>query len=271
MNRRQAIRMLVMLTIFLIISIILFWWNQGRINTLLPINSKRFADFGTFVSAIFGLATIIFLYFTYEATLGQLNAARESLRTTQDQLVLTKEQLFENTFFSCLKVHNIITQDLNSRISNQTLDETDVLAKRHNQSYPKEVRNFFELIYRILSLRYFFEKIDLENFFKDYRWVIDHYLRNFISIIRLVHEKDISDDKKKIYIEVLQSQSTSEELRLIIYYFINEYRNAERVQEIKQIAKICLTYNFFDSVKDYLIHGKDHGNADWREFLKIAQ
>jgi hypothetical protein len=240
----------------------LFFYNE-RLSMMNPIDSSRFADFGTFVSSIFGIVTILFLYYTYQQT-------KETLRLTKLSLKESKKDSVDATFFNLLNTHQEIVRHLHERISSEFTNDYNNLFERYRDgSGGKQYKDFFELMYAILDLEYKQkDKVqDIERvkgFFARQDWVMGHYFRSIIYFISWIDNNNIlNTEDKEFYIGFIKAQLTNDELRLILYYSM--FRD-EKIT--KQVCKLFYKYSFFDSVKTTLIY--DENYADWNRFLRLV-
>ncbi len=105
-------------------------------------------------------------------------------------------------------------------------------------------KDFFDVLYFILD-GYYKQEIGkekchdrVESFFINQYWRIGHCIRNFISIIKFVHDKkDVA--QKEFYIAILRDMATIDELRLLFYATIwkgnNEGKGWKRIFDQYQI------------------------------------
>src|SRR5438477_70346 len=166
---------------FLIISALLFWKGQGGLIFSSSIDAQRFNQFGSFVAGVLSAFTLILLVYT---------------------LYETRIQTFDNSFYNHLYIHDSLTLALRNRekdvekINIENLKELfkdDFCNSLQDETLKNECKiyeqmtganDYFELLYRILHVRYKY-KNELEQFFIDYYWRIGHFLRSFISIVEL--------------------------------------------------------------------------------------
>jgi hypothetical protein len=182
----QMIRSIVFICIGLSVVGVLFSWQTILLNPKLPIDANRFANYGTFVTSILSILTVIFLYQT---------------------LKLTRKQFRESVYLSFLNNHDAIVSRLDAR------PETS------------EGGTFFEVIYRKLHELYYQlddRQIDrIGQCFYNHYWMIGHYLRNLSQTLRAIDiNEELSAMEKTYYIGLLQSRLSFDEQRLIYYYML---------------------------------------------------
>ena len=231
------LRSVVFIFIGLLIVGVLFGWQTVLLNPKLPIDANRFANYGTFVTSVLSILTVIFLYQT---------------------LKLTRKQFRESVYLSSLNNHDAIVSRLDER------PETS------------EGGTFFEVIYRKLHELYHHlndRKIDrIGQFFYNHYWMIGHYLRNFSQTLRAIDiNEELSATEKSYYIGLLQSRLSFDELRLIFYYTVSPSYRGENDQqneafeklelvEKRELRELTRKYNLFDPIKRYslpLIYQED--------------
>lgn len=247
---------LIVATLIFIASIILFSWQLfGTLNSSFPIDSNRFSNFGSFLSGILGFVNLIVLIFAFKET---------------------KLQSFENAYFSLLQIHDSIVKDLKSNkgalldLNNglpkfyenymcENLDDANLITECINYREKKDPTEYFEALYRILHIRRKYRNEKLKEFFDNENWRIGHYLRSYISILEFIDENSSFDSsKKQFYARIIQSRSTSDELRLIYYYVASLPDESEDLKKYKQnITRIMQTLDFFKPITDTLILASD--------------
>lgn len=233
----------------LLVSAFLFGYNQQFFNLSESIDAERFSFFGTFISGLAGLLTIWLLYYTYTQT--------------QDTLRVTLETSIDSTFFNLISTYRSIVTQLHTRAETTELRANYSQYRREvgKNSTDKVVKDFFELLYDMLDMKYKLrdnqrEMSRLDQFFKDHDWMVGHYFRTLIHLIKWVNDNpDINLVKRVFYIDFIKSQLTLDELRFLYYY-------SARIDI--STFKTLMTYNFFNAAKDQLIYPED-----WDEFKKL--
>ncbi len=263
MNRLSKILLACGLLLFLL-SVILFSYKQN-IFIASPIDAERFSQFGTFISAILSLITIIFIYFTFKQTQQTHQIADRTLTEAQ-------KNSLDNTFFNLIQAQQNIVSHLHQRITLQLKLQYVNLSEQNGNSNPnQDHKDFFELMYGMLDLIYKgrngnSDKNKISEYFKNQEWVMGHYFRSLQYFINWVEDNsELTNDpeRRTFYIGFIQSQLTSDEIRLFFYYVVSR----EEPQR-KMICKTLNKYSFFSSVKDTLIYQGQQG--DWDYFLSLV-
>jgi len=176
-----------------------------------------------------------------------LNDVKDKKCSVMSKLTLQVSSSFTSIFSSYIEAHKKIVEELNAGISEEMEKEADILSNACGQQYNK-AKGFFELLYRILHLRYKgkYGLRDLKNakqFFYDYDWKIGHYVSSFISILTLIEEKLGQSDNSKAFIPILQNVTNSDQLRLIFYYIVT----TEDLEK-RELIRLFRKYDLFKSL-----------------------
>ncbi|MEO5603313.1 MAG: putative phage abortive infection protein [Cyclobacteriaceae bacterium] len=221
-----------------------------------------FSNFGSFISGLFGVLTIIFIHLTYQL-------AQQTNKTSTHTFELTRRDSVDNTFFNLLKAHQTIVSHLHERITDQLIKEYEELNSAAANKYPdRNDKDFLELLYRILNLEYQNEndKTTILSFYTKQEWVMGHYFRSLLYFINWVHQNnELTVDRKKFYVGFIQAQLTSDEMRLVFYYVISRPDESQK----KAISTFLNDYAFFSTVKGSLIFQTNE--ADWKYYLSIIK
>jgi len=97
MNRKLYIIIGISLVITLLTTF-LFAYNRRLWISTASIDAERFAQFGTFISAIFSVITIVFIYLTFRQT-------RQTHEITVETLKEAKKSSVENAFLGLFQAH----------------------------------------------------------------------------------------------------------------------------------------------------------------------
>lgn len=263
MNKLSRL-LLILASGLILLSIFLFIYKQ-KIFAPTAIDAERFSQFGTFISAILSLFAIVFIYFTFRQT-------QQTQQLSAKTLTETQKNSLDNTFFNLVKSHQNIVSHLHNRITlSLKMQYIDYCAKVDNHNPSHDHKDFFELMYGILDAFYKGNHITdekhskIKEYFKNQDWVMGHSFRSLEYSIDWVENNCKIDviNTKEFYIGFLQSQLSSDELRLFFYYILSK-EDPQR----KRISQILNRYKFFDSIKDQLIFPSPDG--DWDFFKTIA-
>lgn len=154
----------------------------------------------------------------------ELQETRAELEGQKEQFILQNaslsRQVFENTFFQLIHLHNEITGAV-SQLSGHFDREREVrgrkaigflfakyIEKEHRtwQQHVPEPQNSSE---------------EFELFHLAYHDQLGHYFRNVYQILKFVDMSEMKE--KKIYTNLLRAQLSSEELALLFYNCLSEY------------------------------------------------
>lgn len=246
-------------SLIIIISVFLFSYKQPF---FLPseINSERFSHFATFIAAILGFVTIIFLYFTFRQTQLTHQVAFDTFSETRKNYTDTK-------YFNLIKTHQNLVSHLHQRISSSLIEEYNILANQAGSSKKgNSFKDFFELMYGILDMFYknnnqLKDKSKLIEYFINQEWVMGHYFTSLANLIGwILSHSEIDLNQRKFYLQVLKSQLSINELRLLFYYLLCN-------DNLKELNKNLSEFSFFDSVSKTLIY--QDANGDWDYYKSI--
>lgn len=253
-------RLLLTAGLTLIVTAILFLYKQHLWDSSTTIDSGKFADFGTFISGLFGVLTIIFIYLTYLQ-------AQATNRTSLTALDITRRDSIDNTFFNLLQSHQAIVNPLHERITDKLKEEYEELNTAANNKYSnRNDKDFFELLFRVLNLRYAdsTKKQTIDSFFKNQDWVMGHYFRSLLYFINWIDQHgELTPETKRFYVGFIQAQLTMDEMKLVFYYAISRQDNLR-----ESICKTLNEYDFFNTVKGVLIFPDKE--TDWNYYLGIV-
>lgn len=230
---------------------------------------NEIGDFvGGTAGALWGLAGLFFIYVAFLGQKEQLIYQQAELRETRkdirqqakelegqkEQLELqneqTKVQIFENTFFQLLRLHNDILNDID--LTNHYMDGQidhitgrscftsfiDRLKTEYMKSYQDPgsntpgsrrgpVKNDEKL--RKLSINSDRDKQEIreayQRFYEQSQSDVGHYFRNLYHVVKYVKESDVIDgyEKKKFYTNLVRAQLSSFELLLLFYNCLSKY------------------------------------------------
>lgn len=232
----------VILMVLYLLSFSLSGYLVGPISNLSPNNGGLLGDFiGGVIGTLFGGATVILVYLTYKSQKAELEAT----------VKVATAQSLDNTFFNYLKLYISIVNVLKSKedeIKKINIEGVGFYKKINNPEKGEwtYANDYFEILYRILNIRYKHLGEKPENFFNDNNWRIGHFLQSFISIVELVDESNIDESKKEFYCRVIKSTATSDELRLIFYFVIFNKVEKEKIRLKTMFKKLY----FFDDLRD---------------------
>lgn len=180
------------------------------------INSSVLNDFGSLTAGTVGLLWSLAGVFLLIASL------QEQKKATQDNSKSMRVQQFENTFFQLINVHYQIVNSLKMII----LDEAGVPLKNEDGFIAEKngISCFLALAQAINEQ--FTEHNHGQRPFVDiakeqlyiYSAELGHYFGNFFNIIRYVYStKNIDDNERANYFEILKGQLSNYELVIILY------------------------------------------------------
>ncbi len=104
----------------------------------------------------------------------------------------------------------------------------------------------------MLHISYKYKDQKLDRFYRDHNWRMGHYFRSFLALMELIDKSRLSKSKKEFHARLLQGRSSSDELRLVLYYILSLDDKGKIVQ-----AKRFSRLNFYKAITDPLIDDKN--------------
>jgi hypothetical protein len=215
-----------------------------------PIDALRFAHFGEFVAGIAGFVNFLLLIYVYSESKAQ--SFQSSFFNHLNVLTSIVKELVSKE--GDIKALNVYSRNLFSSFSCEDLSE-ELQVECEDYRLMKPANGYFEILYRILHIRYKYIEEPPGYFFRDENWRIGHYFKTFVSVVETIRENHgLDTDRIEFYVRVLKSRSTSDELRLILYYIIS--RSEEEQIRLAKLFNFGI-FDFFDDMEDGLIKPGD--------------
>ena len=205
----------------LIATLIVFLVNLLLRADFLPSSNWKlgeFADFfGGILNPILTFLMFIGLIITIVVQKTELALAREEFSRTanslHEQSRFSKKQVFENTFFSLLKIH---ADTLESLKFNDKL-----LCCALNLNAEESVgRAVFSSILSWMST----DKDDMQKIRENYKFfqdsenhIVGHYFRGLYQILKFIDYSDLTKEEKESYSRILRAQLSTDELALLYF------------------------------------------------------
>jgi len=175
----------------------------------------------TLFSALAFTGIIASIYFQQE----ELKATREELEATRNEMknqgvqfeAQTKAlnlQVFENTFFNMLKLHNDIVESMSIRAGNGG----EINGRRGFQRLCDEYYG-----YRHSTMDIIFCIPGYEVFYIRNETYLGHYFRVLYQIVNLVDSSILLEEQKGKYIDILRAQLSTYELILLAVHALSKH------------------------------------------------
>ena len=233
--------------VILLFTVILIWFtfphwmvHLFKISTdkdsqsLLGTFGDSFGALNTLFSGLAFSGIIISIYLQSK----ELSETRSEIKAQGTQFSLqTKalnKQVFENTFFQMLSLHNEILKGISI-----------------NHGLEFSGRDAFDKLYGILKRQPNIKHSELlqlnsaymEIYYK-YQNEFGHYFRNLYNILKFVQNSEVED--KKLYTNLLRAQLSSNELIVLFYNGLSEMGN-------KKLKPLLEEFNFLKNLPKNLI------------------
>jgi len=241
---KTNIKKWIFLAVLIVLLIFFGFWSINRYWHPLPPTAAEFGDSFGAANALFSALAFAFLIVTVLMQRKELEFQRQELRDTRKEFITQnktlKTQLFENTFFNMLSLHNQIVNDMDFQIHEsahrgirgQTLTGRDVF------------RNRFKALNKAVKNNIKGSIVEYNKIFDERRSDFGHYFRNLYRIFKLIDDQYFysyselnlnrtdKEDSQKFkmqnehvrykYSSIMRAQLSDYELLLIFYNGLSE-------------------------------------------------
>lgn len=201
----------------------------------------------------------------------ELRETRAELQGQKEQFVIQnlslKKQVFENTFFQLIHLHNEITASIKATVGN--------FKNKKEVTGRAAIGELFRLFIN-LEHHYYYPGLakpvsfsdDYDLFYQIYHEVIGHYFRNIYHILKFIDDSEVND--KKFYANLLRAQLSSDELGLL---FFNCIGNPGKFKFKPLVERYCYfehlpLLNNIEKEQASLFHPAAFGDSEeWKLFL----
>ncbi len=152
-----------------------------------------------------------------EATRRELEGQKEQMAA---QVKTLKQQVFDNTFFQLLRLHNDIVNAIDL-----VGDSTRITKGRDCFAvFYKRLRKQYENVCNDEKNKHLSDRVRVQEayqaFYEENQAEIGHYFRSLYNIIKLVKNSDLED--RRLYTNLVRAQLSSYELLLLFYNCLSE-------------------------------------------------
>lgn len=205
--------------------------------------------FGGFLNPILTFVTFMGVLITIVLQQRELKESREELRRSAEALILqndvSSKQLFENTFFQMLSLHNSIVAGIDIHQQDGKVfsgrDCFNMFLNRLSGSFRVTRQNYPEIKGEALIEKSYIAYWGGNN--SD----LGHYYRYLYNIIRYVDESSLA---KPYHIKLIRAQLSDQETVLLFYNALSSLGRKFMVYAEK--------YDLFDNLRDDMLISKDH-------------
>ncbi len=212
----------------------------------------------TLFSALAFTGIIASIYFQRE----ELKATREELEATryemkyqgeqfEAQTAALKLQVFENTFFNMLKLHNDIVESMAIRVTNGAEVKGRGGFQRLCEQYYNSRHNALNRVDCVPAY---------EGFYIRNEATLGHYFRIMYQLVSLVDYSSLSVEQKGKYIEILRAQLSTYELILLSIHALSRHGD-------KNIKRIIEAYSLFEYISITTLSGIMGDEVSTREIV----
>ena len=201
----------------------------------------------------------------------ELKETRKELQGQKEQFQIQNEslkrQVFENTFFQMLHLHNDITSTISTKVG-LFANEREVRGRAAISALFKKFVNqehhfMFPGLQKPLT-----RKADYELFHQAEHDQIGHYFRHIYQILKFVDESSI--DNKPLYANLLRAQLSSDELALLFFNCISDLgsKRFKLLVERYSLLEHLPLYDVFKKEDAVQFNRKAFGDSEeWKVFL----
>lgn len=219
--------------VLIFIAVLALWffypnWSYGYKNlfnntelTEMGVFGDSYGALNTLFSALAFTGIIASIYFQKEelkATREELEATRNEMKNQGEQFeaqtTALKLQVFENTFFNMLKLHNDIVESMAIRTSNG-----GEIKGRHG--FKRLCDEYYNFRYGSINVPGCIP--GYEGFYINNEAALGHYFRVMYQLINLVENSMLSEEKKRNYIDILRAQLSTYELILLAVHSLSKH------------------------------------------------
>lgn len=187
-------------------------------------------DFGTFgdyvggaFGALTGLISVAFLYVTYTKQMEMYKVQKEQIDVQQfdsnffqllqgfRSIVSTMQVTYDECLFRTKEFRGL---EFMSKVRDQLSNQLEQLHKKKGENWFVELNS--------IRLRKDVHKI-YQPIFEQYAAELGHYFRSLYHLLQYVDEKCPTSVSKKMYIDIVQSQMSTDELYLLCINGISNY------------------------------------------------
>lgn len=207
--------------------------------------------FGGFLNPILTFITFMGVLITIVLQQRELRESREELKRSAEALIsqndVSSRQLFENTFFQMLTLHNNIV----SSVDIHTHDGKVISGRDCFNLFLQRLSSAFKIVRRSspeLSGEELLEKAYI-YYWRGNNSDLGHYYRYMYNIIRYVDENETS---KPYHIKLIRAQLSDQETVLLFYNSLSSLG--------EKFSRYAEKYELFDNLRDDMLIMPEHAS-----------
>lgn len=239
--------------IFIAIIFTLYFWTFPP-SLEFSRDRETWAGFGDYIGGILSpilafIALIALLYSIYIQSVELKHSASQlenSAKALTQQNELIKKQRTEASFFQLLNLYNEIVQqfyinyeDANYRFTEarnrQCIDYLAMQLKIQRDKSQSKLGNVDRQ--KLLNEAY-------AEFNLSHGSLLGHYFRTIIVILEFIDKSELSVNERNLYVDILRSQLSRNELMLLFYYVL--YVLSRCKSNEAEIVKLTIKYRLFN-------------------------
>jgi Putative phage abortive infection protein len=236
---------------------------ESRVPEVLGHLGDSFGMLNSFFSALAFAGVLYSMWQQYKTIKNQEEEIKANRLEASQQISILNLQLIETTFLNNLNSVDGIIGSLNTI----------------NRDPSKG--SYFEDIYGKLHSAYFSDGvppnlIHLRNFFYNNEWQFGHYFRFIKVVLKLIDESNIPQERKNVYIGILQSKMSNDELRTFLYHTISDLSDNDDMpgtitySKRTELQRIIKKYDFFGVVRTRPAINLINPSYDWKILRRLV-
>lgn len=264
MKRNTAHWIIWPFTILILLFSFLFLRDFGYLNEWgKPIDSNKFADWGSTISGLMAKGAFLFAFITF------LNQIKSS-----------SKQEVENNYFKLLENLQFIINQINITfpLDNEVLitDSNDQIKWKAKDKRIERVEGREALRIILTRLRTDLKTLTLDDLFNEptdreieernyqefydkYFYILGHYFRYVYNIIKYVDTSNSANEEEKIRLtNLLQAQLSSDEMGLIFYNAIFNDKAKKKLTGERKFLELLEKYKLLENIDDKSLADSSH-------------
>lgn len=256
--------------VFILVLVLLMWFSYPFWSYLYKdfFYNTELSEMGVFGDS-YGALNTLFSALAFTGIIASIYFQREELKATREELEATRNemksqgiqfeaqtkvlslQVFENTFFNMLKLHNDIVESMSIRAGNGV----DIKGRRGFQRLCDEYYSHRHSTMDIIPCMPGYEIFYIQN-----EAYLGHYFRGVYQLVNMIENSILLKEQKERYIDILRSQLSTYELILLAVHVLSKH-GGENIKEL--VEKYCLLeFISVDSLENIM-----GGSSDAKDIL----
>jgi uncharacterized membrane protein len=249
----------------IVIAVVALMFYFAKFHEGLAEKAEAWGQFGDFIGGVlnpaFSLLALLALLATFNLQIQEFRLSTKELQNSAEALsaqhVAMQRQIFENTFFQLLNLHNQLLDniDLIGR-GGETFKGRDcfkIFANRANTSIValKGAKNDLDVF-----------RVAYKEFQKAHEREVGHYFRTLYNLLKFIDSANGVDSR--FYTNIVRAQLSSDEVTLLMYNCMSETGHkkfkplVERYSLLKGLTEVFISTGLVEKVYSPKAFGENH-------------